>query len=355
MDFAARYKKLNDNQRAAVDQIDGPLLVVAGPGTGKTELLSMRAAQILRQTDTLASSILCLTFTESAATNMRERLREIIGEEAYKVAIHTFHSFGVEIINQNREFFFRGSEFKPADELAQYQIMRELFDALDWQHPLATKNGEDYVYLSDVTSMISEFKKSGLTPDELRTIVTDNKAVLEELSADVTDIFANKISKSTIEAFAPLAEKVASLQESTLPAGISSYASVLALSIVHALQEAVALGKTTPITAWKKAWCKQDAQKNHQLKDVFYAEKMLAAIDLYEQYTQALHAASLYDYDDMVLNVIQAVEAHTDLAANLQEQFQYIMVDEFQDTNLAQLRLLFNLTDTSGSREDVRC
>jgi DNA helicase-2/ATP-dependent DNA helicase PcrA len=70
----------------------------------------MRAAQILHQTDTLPSNILCLTFTENAAANMRERLREIIGEDAYKVAIHTFHGFGVEVINQNREYFFNGSD-----------------------------------------------------------------------------------------------------------------------------------------------------------------------------------------------------------------------------------------------------
>ena len=96
MDFNTRYAKLNDNQRQAVDYIHGSLLVIAGPGTGKTELLSMRTAQILKQTDTLPNSILCLTFTESGATNMRQRLRQIIGEDAYKIAIHTFHSFGTE-------------------------------------------------------------------------------------------------------------------------------------------------------------------------------------------------------------------------------------------------------------------
>ena len=65
MNFEARYKKLNDNQRKAVDTIDGPVMVIAGPGTGKTELLSMRAANILQQTDVLPENILCLTFTEA--------------------------------------------------------------------------------------------------------------------------------------------------------------------------------------------------------------------------------------------------------------------------------------------------
>ena len=65
MDFTSRYNTLNTNQRLAVDTIDGPVMVVAGPGTGKTELLGMRAANILKKTDTLPENILCLTFTES--------------------------------------------------------------------------------------------------------------------------------------------------------------------------------------------------------------------------------------------------------------------------------------------------
>jgi len=345
MDFETRFTTLNTNQRAAVEQIFGPLLIIAGPGTGKTELLSMRAAQILRQTDTLPSNILCLTFTDSGAANMRERLRQIIGEEAYKVAIHTFHSFGVEIINQHREYFFQGGEFKPADELAQYQIMRTLFDGLDWQHPLAKKNGEGYVYLSDVATLISEFKKSGLTADELREIIASNQQVIDAVATDISDIFAAKITKAIIPQFAALAQKVAQHDQTTLPAGISSYAGTLALSIAHAAQEALDIDKTTPITAWKKAWCDKDNQQHTVLKDALHSEKLLAAIDLYDQYEAAMRAANLYDYDDMILSVIHAIETHASLRANLQEQFQYLMVDEFQDTNLAQLRLLFSLTE----------
>ena len=97
MDFQTRYKKLNTRQKEAVDATEGPVMVIAGPGTGKTELLSMRAANILQKTDTLPENILCLTFTESGATAMRERLVQIIGPAAYKIAIHTFHSFGTDV------------------------------------------------------------------------------------------------------------------------------------------------------------------------------------------------------------------------------------------------------------------
>ena len=360
MDFNTRYAKLNDNQRQAVDYIHGSLLVIAGPGTGKTELLSMRTAQILRQTDTLPNSILCLTFTESGATNMRQRLRQIIGEDAYKIAIHTFHSFGTEIINQHREYFFRGADAQPVDELTQYQIISGILEGLDWRNPLSTKNNGEFVYIKDLIRIISEFKQSGLTPSELRAIIEDNQSTIAEIAPDIQQVFSAKISKKTIELFAPIAEKIANLaaknpdeKNSKLPASITPYANVLALSIVHATQEAIDENSTKPLTAWKNKWCEKNANGEFVLKDFTAAEKLSAAIDVYEKYVNILSERSLFDYDDMILSVIQACESHPELRANLQEQFQFIMVDEFQDTNLAQLRLLFNLTSENDDNPNI--
>ena len=360
MDFNTRYAKLNDNQRQAVDYIHGSLLVIAGPGTGKTELLSMRTAQILRQTDTLPNSILCLTFTESGATNMRQRLRQIIGEDAYKIAIHTFHSFGTEIINQHREYFFRGADAQPVDELTQYQIISGILEELDWRNPLSAKNNGEFVYIKDLIRIISEFKQSGLTPSELRAIIEDNQSTIAEITPDIQQVFSAKISKKTIEVFAPIAEKIANLaaknpdeKNSKLPASITPYANVLALSIVHATQEAIDENSTKPLTAWKNKWCEKNANGEFVLKDFTAAEKLSAAIDVYKKYVNILSERSLFDYDDMILSVIQACESHPELRANLQEQFQFIMVDEFQDTNLAQLRLLFNLTSENDDNPNI--
>lgn len=360
MDFNTRYAKLNDNQRQAVDYIHGSLLVIAGPGTGKTELLSMRTAQILKQTDTLPNSILCLTFTESGATNMRQRLRQIIGEDAYKIAIHTFHSFGTEIINQHREYFFRGADAQPVDELTQYQIISGILEELDWRNPLSAKNNGEFVYIKDLIRIISEFKQSGLTPSELRAIIEDNQSTIAEIAPDIQQVFSAKISKKTIEMFAPIAEKIANLaaknpdeKNSKLPASITPYANVLTLSIVHATQEAIDENSTKPLTAWKNKWCEKNANGEFVLKDFTAAEKLFAAIDVYEKYVNILSERSLFDYDDMILSVIQACESHPELRANLQEQFQFIMVDEFQDTNLAQLRLLFNLTSENDDNPNI--
>ena len=99
--FKKEYEKLNKAQKDAVDSIDGPVMVVAGPGTGKTQILTLRIGNILLKTDTSADSILCLTFTNSGVKAMRNRLNEYIGVDAEKVHISTFHSFGIELIEKN--------------------------------------------------------------------------------------------------------------------------------------------------------------------------------------------------------------------------------------------------------------
>ena len=96
--------KLNSHQRQAVEYLDGPLLVLAGPGTGKTQLISEKVAYILKNTDTNPENILCLTFTESGTTNMRERLKSTIVQSAEKVHISTYHAFGTDILHQYKNY-----------------------------------------------------------------------------------------------------------------------------------------------------------------------------------------------------------------------------------------------------------
>src|SRR5689334_14773540 len=99
--FNLEYARLNTEQRKAVDQIEGPVMVIAGPGTGKTQILSARVGKILIDTDVLPSNILCLTYTDSGAIAMRRRLLDMIGPDAYKVNISTFHAFCNDVIQEN--------------------------------------------------------------------------------------------------------------------------------------------------------------------------------------------------------------------------------------------------------------
>ena len=344
--FKTRYNSLNSAQKKAVDTIDGPLLVVAGPGTGKTELLSMRAANILRATDTLPENILCLTFTDSGANAMRARLASIIGADAYKVAIQTFHSFGTETINHNSEYFYQGANFSPADEVATYSILADIFEKLDYNNPLASKMNGDFTHLRDTAQVISELKQAGLSSRELLHIIDHNETLLNAIEPELKAIFANRISKTTIALLPPIANKITELPVSQLPPAIAPLADALALSMARAFDEAVANSKTTPITAWRNAWLEKDTNGEFVFKDRKRHAKLRAVAPIYDQYLAEMRQAELFDYDDMILNVVQAIEQHSDLRFNLQERYQYIMVDEFQDTNLAQLRILFNLTDT---------
>lgn len=345
MDFAKRYASLNAAQKEAVDTIEGPVMVIAGPGTGKTELLSMRVANILKKTDTLPENILCLTFTESGASAMRERLVSIIGKDAYKVAIHTFHSFGTDVINQYSQYFYEGAYFRPADDLSRYEIIRTIFEGLGHNNVLNKKMNGDYTYLSDSLTVISELKKSGMTSDELLEVLDANDSAIEKTEQLLGPIFAERISKST----APLAKEHAgsiraAKTDSILP-GIVPLATVIADSLVHAAEQSEEDNSTKPITAWRNKWFQKDETGAFVMKSRERQVKLRAISSIYEQYLARMQEAELYDFDDMILRVVHAMEVFDELRFNLQEKYQYIMIDEFQDTNMAQMRIVNNLTN----------
>lgn len=346
MDFDSRYAKLNDRQREAVDTIDGPLMVVAGPGTGKTELLSMRAANILRRTDTLPENILCLTFTESGAAAMRKRLTQIIGKDAYKVAIHTFHSFGSEVINQNGEYFYHGADFRPASDLSSYELLRSIFETLDFDNPLSSKMNDEYTHLSDTLTTISELKKSGLTNEELLQLLDANDQVLDAVEASLQAAFGSRVSAKTATLLAPIAMQLSEMSDTAHTSVITPLANVLALSLAHAVDASTEGDSTKPITAWRNKHLEKSPDGLLVFKDRKRSRKLRAASYIYYQYLMKMQESQLYDFDDMVLRVVHAMEVFPDLNFNLQEKYLYVMVDEFQDTNLAQARILHNLTTT---------
>lgn len=126
--FQLEFGRLNPEQKEAVDAIEGPVLVLAGPGTGKTQVLALRVANILRQTDVGPRGILAMTFTEAGAENMRERLLRIVGPDAYEITIVTFHAFCGEVIRENAESFPEFGLAVPLSELDRYQIMQDILE-----------------------------------------------------------------------------------------------------------------------------------------------------------------------------------------------------------------------------------
>src|SRR5690349_1367341 len=127
--FREEYARLNERQQLAVDTIEGPVMVIAGPGTGKTQILAARIGKILLETDALPQNILCLTYTDAGAIAMRKRLLQFIGPDAYKVNIYTFHGFCNEIIQQNLSLFEK-SALNPISDLEKIQLYKTLIDHL---------------------------------------------------------------------------------------------------------------------------------------------------------------------------------------------------------------------------------
>jgi DNA helicase-2/ATP-dependent DNA helicase PcrA len=345
MEYKKRYNDLNTAQKQAVDATEGPVMVIAGPGTGKTELLSIRVAHILATTDTLPENILCLTFTDSGATAMRNRLTGIIGKDAYKVAIHTFHSFGTEVINQYAQFFYEGAHFRAADDLSRYEIIRSIFESLGHANVLNKKMNGDFTYLKDSLRVISELKKSGLTSDELLEVLESNDAAIEKTQQLLAPVFALKISKSTADALQPHVKNIRASSDTKLLQGTVQLASVIADSLDEAIADAQETSSTKPITAWRNAWFTKNERGDFVMKSQERQVKLRAISSIYEQYLARMQEAELFDFDDMILRVVHAMEIFDDLRFNLQEKYQYIMVDEFQDTNMAQMRIVNNLTN----------
>lgn len=321
-------------------------MVVAGPGTGKTELLSMRAANILRQTDVSPENVLCLTFTESGSIAMQKRLREIIGRDAYGVSIYTFHAFGTEIMSRYREYFYRGAQFRPADDLSVHRIITSILDGVAYDDPLRSKMNGQYTAIGDIIGAISDLKRAGFTDAEFVALLDATDEALAIAGRLVAEVFSERISKNTPDQLMAILPEIAEIGERMPLDTLQPFSVVLARSLRQALDESATHPRVTPpLTAWKKQWLTLDAERKPVLKSASYQAKMRSLAHIYSQYLAIMQEAELMDFDDMIMQVVHAIEVYPELRYELQEKYQYIMVDEFQDTNLAQMRILRNLTN----------
>jgi len=259
--FTKSYSILNPAQKKAVDIIDGPVMVIAGPGTGKTQVLATRIANILRLTDTEPRSILALTFTESAAANMRERLVKMIGKTGYYVQITTFHSFCSEIISSNPEYFSIDRDSEPLSDIERYDFFSQIIQDLNIEalKPL----NRPLFYLRDIMKSISDLKRENISIEEFTQMI---EAESEELEEDLKKTARTKLEKKI--------------------------------------------------------------NKNKEL------------VLIYDHYQKKLRSNLRYDFDDMIALVVEALGNNEDLLLDYQENLHYFLVDEYQDTNTAQNKVV---------------
>lgn len=282
--FLERYEKLNAEQQDAVNAIYGPVMVIAGPGTGKTEVLSMRIANLLRsEAQVQPNEILCLTYTDEATNSMRRRLLQVIGPEAHRVNIGTFHAFCNNVIQNNSEYFSE-RPLQPITDLERTTLLREILDELPKGHELRRLSGDIYFDVFKLDRLFDMMKREHISSEDIGLAVDSH---IESLPTREEFIYKKK-------------------------------------------------GKGYEKGDLKQAAINDETRRLSTTK---------AAAGLYDVYIQKMRQRGWYDFNDMILWVLDAFRKNEGLLNSYQERNQFILVDEFQDTNGAQNELLKLLTE----------
>jgi DNA helicase-2/ATP-dependent DNA helicase PcrA len=276
--FTQALEQLNPQQRTAVDTIEGPVMVIAGPGTGKTQILAARIGKILLDTDAQPENILCLTYTDAGAIAMRRRLQQFIGADAYKVNIYTFHAFCNDVIQDNLSLFEKNS-LDAISELESIQLFKTLIDRFPKNHLLKRYRGDVYFEINNLKNLFSSMKKEGWSPTFINQKIDE---YLADLSTREEYIYKKKYKQFN--------------------------AGDLKLEKLEEEKERI--------------------------------EKLRTAVNEFENYQQLMREKGRYDFDDMINWVIKVFEENKNVLSGYQEKFQYILVDEFQDTSGTQNRLV---------------
>lgn len=265
-EFEAAYSGLNPAQRKAVDTIDGPVMVVAGPGTGKTQVLALRIANILLKTDVGADALLCLTFTRSGVSAMKERLERYMGGEARKVHVTTFHSFAHDLIREHYQLLGYNAEPELLDDTQAVLLVDELLHAHAWEYIRPRTNPAQY--FGDLKQLISILKRERMSPDTFLSAVEEE---ILSLAQDPDNLSSRGTSKGNLKK--EIEKKIESL------------------------------------------------------------ERTKEVVEFYRLYETIKRERSLMDYDDVLELAVQLVETSEEVREQLRVNFQYILVDEHQDSS----------------------
>ncbi len=337
---------LNQKQKQAVEYLEGPLLVLAGPGTGKTQLLSEKVVYILKNTDTNPENILCLTFTETGALNMRERLKSIVGDEGLKVNIGTYHAFGSDILAQYKNYSENYERRLDAaiDEVSQFKIVKELQEKLPGNDIL---RGDS---VRDIVSVISSAKSAGLNAEDLKRIaeqnLEDSRVLSEAVSPFLKKIVPRVFKESYEAAYLPIWEVLKQYTEAeTIIKNIERSIGGLARDLKEAIVVAESMEKIKPLSDWKDKYFEKDIHGNYRLKDRVANKKLISLAKIMGDYDGYLRDNGLYDFDDMIEEAARVLREDAGFKATLAERYQFIMLDEFQDTNPSQFAIIKELTD----------
>jgi len=284
--FKKLFSNLNKQQQKAVSTIEGPVMVIAGPGTGKTQILAARILNILEKTQIAPENILCLTYTDAGSNAMKERLSRFMGTDAYRVNIHTFHSLCNKIISDYPEHFSM-KELRVMDDLERIEIIESIRDSLPHDSKLKTYSEYNQSTQETFHKLWNIMQELNLSPQLLKEYVDEFKDI--EIFKET---FPDTLYKRNYKEF-----QVGDLNE-------------------------------------KKA------------KDYFDRwEKLIEAAELKSKYIQIKEEKGVYEFSDMIDWVYKKLSEDVDFKHEIQERYQYVLVDEFQDTSKIQSDILDLLID----------
>ncbi len=265
-EFETAYQSLNKEQKRAVETIEGPVMVVAGPGTGKTQVLALRIAHILQKTDVGSDAVLCLTFTRSGVSAMRARLESYIGSTAREVQISTFHSFAGNIV----EKYYGVLDFDRApvslDDTEAILLVDQLLHEYEWDYIRPRTNPSQY--FSDLKGLISILKRERMTP----------AMFLEEVDKEIVSIKEDPESIST--------------------------------------------------RGESKGQLKKEIEKK-----IESLERTKEVVEFYRLYEEVKKDKGFMDYDDVLEYAVKIVELSDDARDDIRETYQYVLIDEHQDSS----------------------
>lgn len=340
---------LNVAQKSAVEYLDGPLLVLAGPGTGKTQLLSAKVQYILEHTDANPDNILCLTFTEAGAANMRTRLFSFIGRAASRVNIHTYHAFGSDLLAKYKNYAENYSRAldESVSTVAQHKIIRSIIETLPATDILKSAN------VSDVIDTIKSVKSARLTAEDLAIIAKTNSEMSAELSSELSPIFAKQIPRmkfqdALAEVFLPVMEVLTKYtSERPIVGNIEPIANSLLRSLSQVIESEQGADRPSvgALSEWRRDYFEKDSAESFRLKDFIANKKLASMAVIMRKYSEHLLENGWYDFSDMIEESIKILKQDEGFRAQLSETYQFIMLDEFQDTNPSQFELIRLITD----------
>ncbi|MDD5726620.1 MAG: UvrD-helicase domain-containing protein, partial [Patescibacteria group bacterium] len=253
--MADLLEQLNDAQKQAVTHESGPLLIVAGAGTGKTTVLTRRYLWLMNEKKLTADGLVALTFTEKAAQEMEDRVLQQLPNGAYEFWIHTFHGFCQRILERHGLEIGIPNTFRILSETDAWILLKRRLDELPLDHyrPL----GNPVKFLHALIRHISRAKDEGVTPD--RYVEFAENAVLDGDSADII------------------------------------------------------------------------GGERKRLKEL---------ADVYAAYQKILRDEGALDFGDVIIETLRLFHERPAILNKYQEQFKYLLIDEFQDTNWAQYELI---------------